>query len=161
VLEDIYPGAYFLPFFRGLLALRMGDPRYAAAQFEESVDLQPADAECALAVFYQAYALSQVEEWEDALVLLDRAVELDRECREFFNLRGVAHFKAERYAEAASNFRASLDIDSGSPHDLANLGLCHKFMGNRQEAEDYLNAALDMDPALDYARKHLLELEES
>lgn len=161
VLEEIYPGAYFLPFFRGLLALRMGDPLYAAAQFEESVDLQPADAERALAVFYQAYALSQVEEWEDALVLLDRAVELDRECREFFNLRGVAHFKAERYAEAASNFRASLDIDSGSPHDLANLGLCHKFMGNRQEAEDYLKAALDMDPTLDYARKHLLELEES
>jgi len=161
VLEEIYPGAYFLPFFRGLLALRMGDPLYAAAQFEESEDLQPADAERALAVFYQAYALSQVEEWEDALVLLDRAVELDRECREFFNLRGVAHFKAERYAEAASNFRASLDIDSGSPHDLANLGLCHKFMGNRQEAEDYLKAALDMDPTLDYARKHLLELEES
>jgi ribosomal protein S12 methylthiotransferase accessory factor len=161
VLEEIYPGAYFLPFFRGLLALRMGDPLYAAAQFEESVDLQPADAERGLAVFYQAYALSQLEEWEDALVLLDRAVELDDECREFFNLRGVAHFKAGRYAEAADNFRASLDIDSGSPHDLANLGLCHKFMGNRQEAEDYLKAALDMDPTLDYAREHLLELEES
>ncbi|XXJ19948.1 YcaO-like family protein [Desulfovibrio caledoniensis] len=161
VLEEIYPGAYFLPFFRGLLALRMGDPLYAAAQFEASVDLQPADAERGLAVFYQAYALSQVEEWEDALGLLDRAVELDDECREFFNLRGVAHFKAGRYAEAADNFRASLDIDSGSPHDLANLGLCHKFMGNRQEAEDYLKAALDMDPTLEYAREHLRELEES
>ena len=160
VLEEIYPGAYFLPFFRGLLALRMGDPLYAAAQFEESVDLQPADAERGLAVFYQAYALSQMEEWEDALVLLDRAVELDRECREFFNLRGVAHFKAERYDKAAANFQASLDIDSGSPHDLANLGLCHKFMGNRQEAEDYLKAALDMDPTLEYAREHLRELEE-
>jgi ribosomal protein S12 methylthiotransferase accessory factor len=161
VLEEIYPGAYFLPFFRGLLALRMGDPLYATAQFEESVDLQPADAERGLAVFYQAYALSQMEEWEDALVLLDRAVELDDECREFFNLRGVAHFKAARYAEAAENFQASLDIDSGSPHDLANLGLCHKFMGNRQEAEDYLKAALDMDSSLDYAREHLRELEES
>ncbi|WP_319585045.1 YcaO-like family protein [uncultured Pseudodesulfovibrio sp.] len=161
VLEEIYPGAYFLPFFRGLLALRMGDPLYAAAQFEESVDLQPADAERALAVFYQAYALSQMEEWEDALPLLDRAVELDDECREFFNLRGVGHFKAGRYEEAAADFQASLDIDSGSPHDLANLGLCHKFMGNRQEAEDYLKASLDMDPTLEYAREHLLELEES
>jgi ribosomal protein S12 methylthiotransferase accessory factor len=160
-LEEVYPGAYFLPFFRGLLALRMGDPLYAAARFEESVDLQPADAERGLAVFYQAYALSQVEEWEDAVALLDRAVALDGECREFFNLRGVAHFKAERYAEAAADFRASLDIDSGSPHDLANLGLCHKFMGNRQEAEDYLRAALDMDPTLDYAQEHLRELVES
>jgi hypothetical protein len=34
-------------------------------------------------------------------------------------------------------------------------------MGNRQEAEDYLKAALDMDPTLDYARDHLRELVES
>ncbi|WP_272701289.1 YcaO-like family protein [Desulfovibrio sp. Fe33] len=161
VLEEVYPGAYFLPFFHGLLALRMGDPMYAAARFEESVDLQPADSERGLAVFYQAYALSQAEEWEDAVGLLDRAIELDRECREFFNLRGVAHFKGGRYEQAAADFRASLDIDSGSPHDLANLGLCHKFLGHRQEAADYLQAALDMDPTLDYAQKHLSELLES
>nr|WP_203529637.1 YcaO-like family protein [Pseudodesulfovibrio sp. JC047] len=161
VLEEVYPNAYFLPFFRGLLALRMGDPLYAAAQFEEAEPLQPANEEKALASFYQAYALSQMEAWEETLAPLDRAIALDKECKEFFNLRGVAHFKAERYAEAAENFQASLDIDSGSPHDLANLGLCHKFMGNGSEALDYLNAALDMDPSLDFARKHRDELLES
>ena len=71
----------------------------------------------------------------------------------------MAHFKAGRYEEGARDFQAALDIDSGSPHDLANLGLCHKFMGNRAEAMDYLRAALDMDPGLDYAREHLNELE--
>lgn len=161
VVADIYPGAYFLPFFRGLLALRMGDPLYAAAQFEEAEPLQPADEERALAAFYQAYALSQVEEWESAIGHLDRAIELDQECKEFFNLRGVSYFKGGRYQEAAADFQASLDIDSGSPHDLANLGLCHKFMGNTSEARDYLKAALDMDPSLDYAREHYQELMES
>lgn len=161
VLEAIYPGAYFLPFFRGLLALRMGDPTYAAACFEESVDLQPADAERGLALFYQAYALSRLEAWEETIELLGRAIGLDRECREFFNLRGVAHFKGGRYELAAEDFKASLDIDSGSPHDLANLGLCHKFLGNRREAADYLQAALDMDPSLEYARQHLSEIVES
>ena len=161
VLEDIYPDAYFLPFFRGLLALRMGDPLYAADMFALSEPFQPADPERALAAFYQAYALSQVEDWENVVPPLDRAIELDPECKEFFNLRGVAHFKADRYSEAAEDFQASLDIDSGSPHDLANLGLCHKFMGNRREALDYLKAALDMDPSLDYARNHYDELVES
>ena len=161
VIEEIYPGAYFLPFFRGLLALRMGDPLHAAAQFEEAEPLQPADEERALAAFYQAYALSQIEDWESAVEHLDRAIELDDECKEFFNLRGVSHFKGGRYEEAATDFRTSLDIDSGSPHDLANLGLCHKFMGREQEAIDYLRAALDMDPTLEYAQTHLDELMES
>nr|WP_287410364.1 YcaO-like family protein [Pseudodesulfovibrio sp.] len=161
VLAEVYPEAYFLPFFRGLLALRMGDPLYATAQFEEAEPLQPADQERALAAFYQAYALSQMEEWEETIGHLDRAIELDKECKEFFNLRGVAHFKNERYSEAAENFQASLDIDSGSPHDLANLGLCHKFMGNRSEALDYLNAALDMDSSLEFALKQRDELLES
>ncbi|WP_316900183.1 YcaO-like family protein [Pseudodesulfovibrio indicus] len=161
VIEDIYPGAYFLPFFRGLLALRMGDLPYAADRFEESVPLQPADPERALAVFYQAYALTQMEEWEDAETLLGEAVALDDECREFFNLRGVSRFKQGDFEAAAEDFQVSLNIDSGSPHDLANLGLCHKNMGNNEVAMDYLQAALDMDPALDYARESLNELMES
>lgn len=161
VIEEIYPGAYFLPFFRGLLALRMGDPLYAADRFEESAPLQPADPERALAVFYRAYALTQVEEWGDAEKLLGEAIELDDECREFFNLRGVSRFKSGRFEEAAEDFQASLNIDSGSPHDLANLGLCHKNLGNKEVAIDYLQAALDMDPALDYARENLNELMES
>lgn len=161
VIEDIYPGAYFLSFFKGLLALRMGDPGYAASQFAEAEPLQPANEERALAAFYQAYALSQEENWKETITHLDRAIDLDQECKEFFNLRGVAFFKAGSYEKAAKDFQASLDIDSGSPHDLANLGLCHKFMGNTEEALDYLGAALKMDPSLEYAQTHFDELKES
>jgi len=161
VLEEIYPDAYFLPFFKGLLALRMGDADYAAEQFAQAGPDQPADAERGLCAFYEAYALSQSERWEETVEPLTRAIGYDDECKEYFNLRGVAHFKAGRYAEGALDFQASLNIDSGSPHDLANLGLCHKFMGNRAEAVDFLRAALDMDPSLDYAREHLAELEQS
>lgn len=161
VVEEIYPDSYFLSFFRGLLALRMGDVDYAVEQFAVAEPLQPADAETALAAFYQAYALSQLERWEETVAPLNRAIELDKECKEFFNLRGVAHFKAGRYQEGADDFQAALTIDSGSPHDLANLGLCHKFMGNKTEAMDYLQAAINMDPSLEYAQEHLTELEQS
>jgi ribosomal protein S12 methylthiotransferase accessory factor len=160
-IEEIYPDGYFLPFFKGLLALRMGDAEYAADQFAQAVPLQPADEERALSAFYEAYALSQQERWEEAVSPLDIALSLDVECKEYFNLRGVAHFKGGRYEDAAKDFEASLTIDSGSPHDLANLGLCHKFMGNVDEALDYLGAALKMDPELDYARSHYDELKQS
>ncbi len=158
VIAEIYPESYFLPFFRGLLAMRMGDVEYAVEQFSIAEPLQPADPERALAAFYQGYAFSQLERWDDAIAPLDRAIEFDQECREFHNLRGVAYFKKADYEMAAQDFQASLTIDSGSPHDLANLGLCHKFMGNTAEALDYLGAALKLDPELEYARTHYDEL---
>lgn len=161
VIEEIYSNSYFMPFFRGLLAMRMGDAEYAVEQFALAEPLQPADAERALAAFYEGYALSQLEKWEEAVEPLSRAIGWDDDTREFYNLRGVAHFKGQRYEEAAKDFQKSLDIDSGSPHDLANLGLCHKFMGNDAEALDYLGAALELDPELDYARAHYDEIVQS
>jgi len=161
VIEEIYPDAYFLPFFRGLLAMRMEDVEYAVDQFAMAEPLQPGNAERALAAFYEGYALSQLERWEEAVEPLTRAIGWDDDTREFYNLRGVAHFKGQRYEDAARDFQKSLDIDSGSPHDLANLGLCHKFMGNDAEALDYLGAALKLDPELDYARSHYDELVQS
>lgn len=160
VLEEVYGDIYFLPFFRGLLALRMQDPVYAGLMFEEAEPLQPADEERALTAFYRAYALSLQEnvDQEEVIRHLDRAIDLDAEVKEFFNLRGVAHFKVQRYEVAASDFQESLNIDSGSPEDLANLGLCHKFMGNSEEALDYLGAALKLNPELGYAREHYEEL---
>jgi len=43
--------------------------------------------------------------------------------------------------------------------DLANLGLCHKFMNNADKARELLGEALRLDPGLDFARTHLNELE--
>jgi len=152
IINEIYPDSYFFLFFRGLLALRMDDIEYGVDQFAAAERMQPADAERALVAFYQAYALSQLERWNETIAPLDRAIELDKECKEFFNLRGVAHFKSKRYEKALHDFQASLTIDSGSAHDLANLGLCNKLMGNTTEALDYLKAALKLDPELEYAQ---------
>lgn len=67
-------------------------------------------------------------------------------------------FKTGRYAEAAEAFAAVLKMDKGSALDMANLGLCHKFLGQKEEAARHLQAALELDPTLDFARRHLQEL---
>ena len=115
-------------------------------------------SERALSAFYQAYALAQMELWPETLPHLDRAIGLDPEVKEFHNLKGVALFKAGAYAAAAEQFSRVLDIDSSSAADLANLGLCHKFLGRPREAADYLESALRLDPGLDWARAKLDEL---
>ena len=52
-------------------------------------------------------------------------------------------------------------VDKGSVMDLANLGLCEKFLGQKEDAMEHLAAALEVDPSLDFARTHLEELKAS
>ncbi len=155
VLESIYPGAHFIPFFRGMLALREEDFPAARALFARAEPLQPEEESRALTAFYHAYTHTLEGEWEQALPGLKRAASLCPEMKEYRNLLGVCLFKLGRYAEAAEEFAHILArLDKGSVMDLQNLGLCHFFLGNAKEALHHLEAALAIDPGLEAARAY-------
>ncbi|HEB74641.1 MAG TPA: tetratricopeptide repeat protein, partial [Candidatus Desulfofervidus auxilii] len=42
--------------------------------------------------------------------------------------------------------------------DYANLGLCLKALGEKEQAKFYCQRALSLDPSLDFAKKALEEL---
>ena len=157
-LAEIYPRAPFVPFFEGLLSLRLDDPQAALAQFACAEALQPLAEDRALAAFYQAHALSRLDRWDAVPPHLDRAIAGSPEVKEYYNLRGVARFKAGDYAAAAGDFEAALALDAGSAMDLANLGLCHLRLEHPRRAAHYLGAALELDAGLDFARDHLEKL---
>lgn len=157
-LAELYPSAPFVPFFEGLLSLRLDDPQAAIPQFACAEALHPLAEDRALAAFYQAYALSRLDQWEVIEPHLDRAIAACPEVKEYCNLRGVARFKAGRYADAAADFEAALALDAGSAMDLANLGLCHLRLDHPELAAQYLGAALELDADLDFAREHLERL---
>lgn len=158
LLEKCYPQGHFIPFFKGMLALRDEDLPLAVHFFTEAEALQPEADSQALTAFYAAYSLTLMGDWSAALPALDRAVALCPDMKEYWNLRGVANFKTQNYAAAAQNFENVLKIDKGSTMDIANLGLCHKFMGHVEKARSYLQQALELDASLDFARTHLQEL---
>lgn len=158
-LEKIYPGAHYLPFFKALLAMNQGAAQDAVRLFAEAEPLQPDNDSKGLAAFYHAYVLTSLEEWEDALPALNRAASYCPDMKEYFNLRGVAYYKLKNYARAAEDFEHVIrHLDKGSVMDIANLGVCHKFMGNKPEAAHYLATALEIEPGLEFARNHLEEL---
>jgi ribosomal protein S12 methylthiotransferase accessory factor len=159
VLEAIYPGAHFLPFFRGMLALREGDAVAARRFFVLAESIQPDDDSRALAAFYHAYTHTQEGEWDAALPGLERSARLSPDMKEYRNLYGVCLFRLGRYLEAVAEFADILArLDKGSVMDIQNLGLCHARLGNSAEARHYLEAALAIDPDLDAARKTLAAL---
>lgn len=161
VLERCYPNAHFLPFFRAMLALRAERFEEARDLFAQARPLQPENDAKGLAAFYEGYVSTLTGDWESALSPLRDAVALCPDMKEYGNLLGVCLFKLKRYEEAAAAFRAVLKVDKGSVMDLANLGLCEKFLGQKETAMEHLAAALEVDPSLDFARTHLEELKAS
>ncbi|NCC25362.1 MAG: tetratricopeptide repeat protein [Deltaproteobacteria bacterium] len=158
LLEEMDPKAHYLPFCRALNDLNQELYIEAAQGFERAEAVQPDAPGRALAAFYQAYALSRAEQWEEAIPHLDRTLELDRDSREYFNLRGVCHFKAGDLEAAVDDFTAALGLDHGSAVDWANLGMCRLKMGFRDEAAEHLTRAVDLDPSLEFAWQALDEI---
>ena len=157
-LRTLFPDAHYHDFFQGLVSLRLEDVEGAVQAFAASRDKQPTDIENGLAAFYQAHALSLLERWDEVVPVLKTAIAYDPEVMEFFNLRGVAFFKAGDYSEAAEDFKKVLELDKGSAQGLANLGACYKKMGNIQDAREALESALELDPGLEMARAQLQDL---
>ena len=157
-LERIYPGSHFLPFFRGLVCLRRGEPGQALAWFRRAEPLQPTEESRALTAFYCGYSLGLHGDWEAALPDLRRAAAYSPSNHTVRNQHGVACFRTGRYREAAEEFSAALEIDPGSAVDMANLGLCYRYLGKPGAAADFLRTSLEMDPSLNFAREQLKEL---
>ncbi|MDR3358413.1 MAG: YcaO-like family protein [Desulfovibrio sp.] len=160
-LAECCPDAHFLPFFNGILAMRLQRFDTARAQFLKALPVQPDADSAALAAFYAGYADTLVNRWQDALPMLEKAFQLCPDMKEYANLLGVARFRTRRYEEAALAFTAALRIDKGSVMDIANLGLCRKFLGEKEEAARLLRAALEIDPSIAFAREHLEQLTEA
>ena len=158
-LESCFPNAHFLPFFRGMLAMRADDHETAQQCFRTARDVQPDSESQALAAFYDGYIDTLQGRWREAIPALATAQTLCRDMKEYSNLLGVAHFKIGQYEEAARAFRDVLRIDKGSAMDLANLGVCEKKLGLQTKAKEHLEAALELDASLEFARTHLAELE--
>lgn len=159
-LAALCPNAHYLPFFRGLLALGDGDCQKAASLFAEAAPIQPDDEARALALFYEAYALTMLENWQGALPHLREAFSLCPAMREYGNLLGVSLYKIGDYPAAEAVFDKVLKLDRGSAMDLANRGVCRKLQGKYEAAKEDLENALALDQSLDFVRKHLDEIDE-
>lgn len=62
------------------------------------------------------------------------------------NLRGWSHYHLGLYTEAAADFKAGLQADSGNPRDLAGLGYCELQLGNPVMAQRAFNRVLSREP---------------
>ncbi len=158
VIKELYNGEYFVDFFYGILNLRKLDFEKALENFNLAEEKASIAEDKGLILFYIAYVFTQREDWDRALYYLNKAIHFDSNHYSFYNLKGVCLFKLNRFKEAIEIFKKAIDLDKGAAIDYANIGICYKYLKKPTIAKEYLNIALELEPGLEIAQKHLEEL---
>ena len=112
------------------LDLLDGDPNHAAALHLLAV------------IAYQTGAKA-----EDALNMLDRAIELDSSQGQFFNTRGALYYALGHNGDAEHSFRRAVELNPGDQGAWNNLGNALLRLDQVEQAETCFRQALNTTPA--------------
>ncbi len=72
--------------------------------------------------------------------------------------QGKFYFLNKQYDEAISEFQKALKLDPKNARVLYNLGVVHESRGDIEMAKTLYTKALEIDPKLSEAQKHLDKL---
>ncbi|MGC8719284.1 MAG: tetratricopeptide repeat protein [Thermodesulforhabdaceae bacterium] len=160
-LIEFFGKRYDLLFFQGYAESQMGNLTGAVKLYEQALsEGVPATDERASIIINMASCWKDMGDYGKALKCLE-SIEHDADnLKEFHHLKGVCHYYLEQYESAIKCFERVIEIDPGSAIDYANIASSLRKLGHQREAIALYQAALELDPTLDFAREHLKILKE-
>jgi tetratricopeptide (TPR) repeat protein len=135
-----------------------GEVQKALHYFRESLALGPTRDELGPILFYIGTCLKEMEQFEEAIDALQKAVEAEPRDLSNHNLLGFCYYKLKRHEEAVQSFRRAVEINPRSAIDWASLGSNLRDLGRIDEAIEMYKKALALDPTLGFARASLNKL---
>lgn len=158
--RSLTPGEkkYTVSFYLGICDLAGGEVQKAMLRFGEALELGPAREDLGRVLFYIGTCLKEMERFEEAIEVLEKAVAADPEDIANHNLLGFCYYKVKRHEEAVARFRRAVEIDPRSAIDWANLGSNLRDLGRDDEAIAMYEKALSLDPGIAFARENLVKL---
>lgn len=109
----------------------------------EAVKINPKDPRA-----YKSLSKIYIKEGEDdfAIASLEKACELDGKDEGSFNNLGFMYFKKKEYYKAANAYKKSIVKTNVKPHRLVNLSMALIEIGELEEAVQYLEKAVKIEP---------------
>jgi ribosomal protein S12 methylthiotransferase accessory factor len=130
----------------------------ALKEFEEALNIGPEEEDIPTVYVYQAQVLKDMEQYHEAIRLLEEAERHDPDRTDVFNLMGFCYFKLKEYEKAIQYFKRVIKLDPSSAIDYANIGSNYRDMGDKEQAIRYYRLALELDPSIEFARENLWRL---
>lgn len=131
----------------------------AETDYEGAVfpDVEAKDTETVLELIEKGESQYLLGHYEDALVLWDRALELDAQSPSLYNNRAAALLELGQIDDAIACCREAMRIDP--TYTVARVTLCEIYLrqGNREEAMHEVERLEALDPELAQQARELLE----
>jgi ribosomal protein S12 methylthiotransferase accessory factor len=159
-VEKFLPDKYYIRFYMGNCLLAMNQPQKALSYFHGAMELDPAPEDIPSIYSYMGVCLKELQEYREALKLLDKGIAVDPERTDIYNLMGFCHFKLKEHEEAIKCFKNILKLNPSSAIDYANIASNYRDMGKYEKAVRYYKIALELDPTIEFARQNLKNLGE-
>lgn len=123
--------------------LANGDYTQAITMLKLLHSAQPDDSNI---LYNLGMALSDMGSLEEAVIHLQKAVNLNKEFANAHVALGVAFQRQGKDKEAAEIFAGVIDRDPINPYAHRNLGACFLKLGNTQQAIDHLKKSTQLNP---------------
>lgn len=104
------------------------------------------DTESVKTMLERAALLNDRERYDEALALLDNAVQVDRGNSDAHYLRGVAYENLQQYEQALDAYNECLKYEPNNTDAFNNRGVIHGRLGNLDQAIDDLAKAVELNP---------------
>jgi len=157
-IGEILPGKYYINFYIGQTYLSLNDPESALASFKHAIELNPPAQDIPSIYSYMGICLKNMGNYKEALNVLKRGEDCDKERTDIYNLMGFCYFMLKEHKLAIENFKKVIKIDPGSAIDYANIASNYRDMGENEKAIYYYNIALGIDPSIEFAKTALNRL---
>lgn len=158
-MGDILPGAYFIEFYLGKKKAYLNRFQEAMEHFHRALELNPEDEDLPYIHSFMGECLKDMGQYQEAIRVLGRGLELDEERADIHNLLGFCHYKQEDFETAVSHFSRAIELEPASAIDFFNLGVNLRKLNRNAEAAHNFQIALAMEPYMELARTHLDELD--
>jgi tetratricopeptide (TPR) repeat protein len=156
--ELMYNNQYYFHFYKGLCCFEMGDYQAALSEFSRAQHLKPQQEDLVRILIYAGSCHNSLGEYEDAVVVLERAGKIAGHVKEIYNALGFSYFQLKNYDKAIENLRMAVKIDPCSAVDYASLGSNYREKGDFDMAVVMYEKALTLDPDMILARENLERL---
>jgi len=157
-IEKLLPGKYYLKFYLGSAFQSMGNLEKALAYYDQALALDPRCEDIPSICSYKGVCLKDMGKYRKAIDALREGEKYDAERTDIYNLLGFCHFMLKEHEEAITAFNQVIRLDPSSAIDYANIGSNYRELGQTPKAIEYYEAALALDPSIDFALENLIKL---
>jgi tetratricopeptide (TPR) repeat protein len=130
--------------WRGHLFLNRGDLAKALGEFDKAIKLDPHDELAYVAYLERGLIDGTLENYENALIDYDRAIELRPEYPEAYLLRGQVYDFLDEHEEAIADYTKAIELKPGFANAYAHRGFALEALGESRQAIEDWKVAADM-----------------